>query len=71
MDNKVMLIDYGMATEIGKLISDHLKMTPEYRAPEIQLGATYSPAQADVFGLGVCFYQIMVLDNPFVEEGCT
>jgi len=53
------LIDFGMTESIEDELSDHNKMTPKYRAPEISRDLSYSPGPADVFGVGVCLFMVM------------
>lgn len=64
------LIDFGMTQRIGESCSESEKMSPAYRAPEIVAGETYQPEQADIFGLGVCLFQIMFQNQPFRALNC-
>lgn len=70
-DLGVSIIDFGMAEQLGDLLNDRNKMTPGFRAPEIIDKKFYDPAPADVFGLGVCLFQIHVEKDPFGDDMCT
>ena len=69
-DDFAKLGDFGVA----KQLDSHLMYaktnvaTPQYSAPEIIEGKKYS-FNADIWSLGVTFYQLMILDFPF--EGST
>jgi len=70
-EGKLSLIDFGMAEQINEGgFSDNNKMTPIYRAPEVgsidpSNPVSYDGVLADVFGIGVLLFIIMMVAAPF------
>jgi serine/threonine protein kinase len=69
-DFSLSLIDFGMAELIEDELDDQTKMTPKYRAPEIESDLKYSPGPADIFGVGVCLFMVMFQAPPFKNNFC-
>ncbi|KAB2965943.1 MAG: serine/threonine protein kinase, partial [Thermoanaerobaculia bacterium] len=71
-DNKVKITDFGIA----RLDTSNLTMegqllgTPNYMAPE-QIQARDVDHRADIFSLGVVFYEILTRKKPFQGENLT
>jgi tetratricopeptide (TPR) repeat protein len=66
------LIDFGLATELGKGSEDSEPLdvdrgvgTPEYMAPEIWDASGLADTRADVYALGVIFYEMLCGSPPF------
>ena len=70
IDDLAKLGNFGVAKELGPgLAYTKTKVSsPQYLAPEIIEGKRYSN-KADIWCLGLTFYQLMILDYPF--EGST
>lgn len=64
------LIDFGMAERLNEVLGDPRKMTPKYRAPEIEKDDEYLGGPADIFGVGVCLYMIIFQAAPFNGKFC-
>lgn len=64
------LIDFGMTEQLDAELDSPNKMTPKYRAPEIDQDLDYLGGPTDVFGVGVCLYMIMFQDAPFSGKFC-
>ena len=69
---QITLIDFGFAAKYaaGQIAAHPYMGTPAYMAPEIFTGAKTDIFKADVYSLGVVFYQ-MLCDGklPFVQKG--
>ena len=61
-DYDLALIDFGITVKASEPRSSY-QGTSIYRAPEVDLCKTlrvnYSPKVADIYSLGVCFFNIM------------
>ena len=69
-DDFAKLGDFGVAKQLDSplMYAKTNVATPQYSAPEIIEGKKYN-FKADIWSLGVTFYQLMILDFPF--EGST
>ena len=58
--------NFGVAKALSPTINYARTMvtTPEYLAPEVKKNSNYT-YEADIWSLGVTFYQLMILDYPF------
>ncbi|MET0594981.1 MAG: protein kinase [Polyangiaceae bacterium] len=66
------LIDFGLATELGKGTEDSEPMdvdrgvgTPEYMAPELWDASGLADTRADIYALGVILYEMLCGSPPF------
>jgi len=66
MKELVKLGNFGVAKSLSPTIKYARTMvtTPEYLAPEVKKNSNYTYA-ADIWALGVTFYQLIILDYPF------
>ena len=71
-DSGAKLIDFGLATEIGQGAEDSEPMdvergvgTPEYMAPELWDATEIVDTRADIYALGVIFYEMLCGSPPF------
>ena len=66
MKELVKLGNFGVAKSLSPTISYARTMVtkPEYLAPEVKKNSNYTYA-ADIWALGVTFYQLIILDYPF------
>ena len=67
-DGTVKLVDFGIATAASRVShtqSGMLKGKPPYMAPEQVLGEAVD-ARADLFGLGVLLYRMVMGSHPFL-----
>jgi serine/threonine protein kinase len=62
--NQLALIDLGHTEKIGAKIN-HATGTSKYRPEEIETGAAYQVAPADIYGLAMTILVIMIQDLPF------
>ena len=62
-DGKLKICDFGFATK--DTVSSQMCCTPEFAAPELILGAEYSPVQVDIFSLGIMLYIVMTCAMPY------
>jgi serine/threonine-protein kinase len=68
-DNRVKIVDFGIAQEIRRDSEDSdgtYGGTPKYIAPE-QARAEAADARTDIYSLGASFYELLVGAPPFVE----
>ena len=65
-DGHIKLTDFGLAKDIGRdsLQTDSLCGTPEYMAPEIVCGHSYS-YEVDFWSLGIVMYEMLTEMTPF------
>jgi len=63
-NNQLALIDLGHTEKIGASIN-HPTGTAMYRPEEIESGAPYQVAPADIYGLAMTILVIMIQDLPF------
>lgn len=72
-NTEVKIIDFGHATPIkrdednNELLSYTKAGTECYSAPEVYAGEAYYPTKADIFALGVCFFEIITGHRPFTK----
>ena len=66
-DNRLVLIDFGFSERVTTVVSDFTG-TPAYNGPEINEGAGYSLALADLHALGVTIFTILFQCFPFGKE---
>jgi serine/threonine protein kinase len=60
--------DFDTAKEVGGKAAVHTVVgTPGYMAPEVLTNSKYS-FPVDVFGFGMCLYQLVEMERPFYEE---
>lgn len=66
-DNTLKLGDFGMARcqETQGCNQSSFAGSPLYTAPEIIKGSPFS-FKSDIWSLGVVFYEMATLDNPFM-----
>lgn len=73
-DRKIKLIDYGIAKRIGPTTNAEVSKTtpgmligkPEYAAPELVLGDTYSQDfRTDIYAIGILLFECIVGHPPF------
>ncbi|KAL0224416.1 hypothetical protein P9112_003806 [Eukaryota sp. TZLM1-RC] len=60
----VYISDLGLAKELTSDAHQTMVGTPLYSSPEIFLGSRYDYS-ADVYSLGVVYYELMTLEHPF------
>jgi tetratricopeptide (TPR) repeat protein len=58
----------GAALQSTETVTGDLSGTPAYMAPEMLLGQQ-SDARADIFSLGVVFYEALTSKHPFLADG--
>lgn len=58
------IIDFGFCKQTKGQLSTDLG-TPQYKAPEIGLNKEYDPLAADIFSLGVIFFQLLSQSAPW------
>jgi len=69
-DGQVKILDFGVAKHLPRsdqsstLDSRLVGGTPAYMAPEVLLGNLPDP-RTDIFSLGIVFYEMLTLRNPF------
>ncbi|MCA9040886.1 MAG: serine/threonine protein kinase [Planctomycetaceae bacterium] len=62
------IADFGLAKRVfDKSVPNELAGTPHFMAPEVLTGGAATP-QSDVYSLGVCYYQLLTGQLPFVGE---
>ncbi len=71
-DNHVKIVDFGICKDLAedgeRITKENLILgTISYMAPEVIKYETPSPA-ADIFSLGVVFYELVVGGHPFMES---
>jgi len=68
-DGSVKLADFGVSFVHDMVASDGVEKrlvgTPAFLAPEVLSEAGYDPFKADVWSLGVCFYNMALAKLPF------
>ena len=72
-DGRVVLLDFGVAAELSRVVDErwlesHRVGTPEYMAPEQALRRPLTPA-SDWYSVGALLYESLVGKPPFVGEG--
>ena len=66
VDGTVKISDFGISTTIGeKQKGDSISGTVHYSAPEILMGKPSMPS-ADIYSIGILFYEILVGHPPFI-----
>lgn len=69
---EIWLIDFAQSQSIQisatNLTSQTLNATPAYMAPELFHGSAKS-VQSDIYALGVIFYEILIGQKPFQQQG--
>lgn len=63
-DNKIKLIDFGIAKTITKEAQTKGKGTKAYIAPEVYITPEYD-SSVDIWSLGLIFYEIFTNDSFF------
>ena len=63
-DHRLLLGDFGLATDAPHC--RHFCGTPMYMAPELGGGTLYDGALADVWSAGLCLYNFLTGDHPYV-----
>ncbi len=71
-DGRVVLLDFGVATELShvideRLLESHMVGTPEYMAPEQALDEPLTAA-SDWYSVGTLLYEALVGKPPFVGD---
>lgn len=67
-DDRVKLVDFGLASPIGGC-SDELPGTPHYMAPEQIEGDPVDP-RTDVYSLGITAYEMVTGRRPYPDDIC-
>lgn len=67
-DDRVKIVDFGLATPIGGC-SDDLPGTPYYMAPE-QIEGDPVDARTDIYSLGITAYEMATGERPFPDDIC-
>ena len=79
VDGKVKILDFGVARELPRSLEDAttqshefsdeggVQGTPAYMAPQVLLGKKVDP-RADIFSMGIVFYELLTGHHPFLEE---
>lgn len=63
----IKMVDFGCAVKLKGPVTLSMVGTPHYMAPEVLMGRGYN-FSADVWSLGICFYEFMCGPVPFASE---
>jgi tetratricopeptide (TPR) repeat protein len=70
--DEAKVMDFGIARRVAETLSTvsriEISGTPAYMAPEQEFGGNVGPA-ADVYGLGICAYELLTGRRPFPDGG--
>jgi len=61
----VKIFDFGLSQRTKASVE--FTGSPLYMAPEIHLRTPYDPFLADVWSIGICFFEILTGDTPFCD----
>lgn len=67
-DEKVKIVDFGLATPIGGC-SDDMQGSPHYMAPE-QIEGEPVDARTDIYSLGITAYEMATGSRPYPDDIC-
>jgi hypothetical protein len=70
-DNKVLLMDFGLALEVNQGSMGQVFGTPHYMAPEQAKASANALPQSDIYSLGVLFYEMLTGTVPFDDPSPT
>ncbi|MBK8431626.1 MAG: serine/threonine protein kinase [Chloroflexi bacterium] len=70
-ENKVLLMDFGLALEVNQGSMGQVFGTPHYMAPEQAKASANALPQSDIYSLGVLFYEMLTGTVPFDDPSPT
>jgi serine/threonine protein kinase len=69
LDNRVSLMDFGLAMQVGSPSTPGTSLgTPRYIAPEQAMSSQQSVPQSDIYSLGVVMYEMATGYTPFDDD---